>query len=328
MSRIPVSILIPAHNAAEWLDETLESALAQTCPDKEVIVVENGSTDNTADIARCYTSRGVKAFFIPATTAAHARNFAFSKAQGEFIQYLDADDLLSPGKIMSQLTQLDPTQPILSMSARVEFFDGAPPSESPVQTGWPFIASTDPKSWLADLLGAGGRGGFVALHQWLTPRILIEQAGPWDESLTVNDDGEFFSRVLMKAGEIRTSLADVAYYRRHKQGRNLSSSYRQEGRHLESMLHATELIATRLLTGNTDPRLPAALARHFYECALFCHPLHPDASRRAEIRALQLNPAARPPVPTSYKAALVRRLFGWRFERLLAHRLASLRRIR
>ena len=328
MSRIPVSILIPAHNAAPWLDETLESALAQTCPGKEIIVVENGSTDNTADIAQRYASRGVKVFSIPATTAAHARNFAFSKAQGEFIQYLDADDLLSPGKIMSQLTQLDATQPILGMSALAEFFDGDDATVAPVHTAWPFISSRDPKVWLADLLGTEGRSGFVALHQWLTPRLLIEQAGPWNETLTVNDDGEFFSRVVIQACEIRTTLTEVAYYRRHRQGKTLSSSYRYDGRHLESMFRATELISSRLLASHADPRMPIALSRHFYECAYFGHPLQPDVSRHAEARALELNPSATPPGPTSRNAALVRFLLGWRAERRIAHWLALLRRFR
>jgi len=326
MMPVSVSILIPAHNAARWLAATLESALAQTCPLKEIIVIENGSSDNTAEIARRYADQGVRLFSIPTSTAAHARNRAFDESHGEFIQYLDADDLLSPGKIERQLNQLDAANPILSLSARAEFFDGEAATLAPLQTGWPFIASTDPKAWLAELLGAGGRGGFVALHQWLTPRSLIEQAGPWNETLTVNDDGEFFSRVLLNAREIRTALSEVAYYRRHQCGKNLSGSYRQEGRHLESMLHATELISSHLLAITHDPRLPVALSRHFYECAYFCHPARAAASRRAEARALQLDPTARPPAPTSGKAALVRRLFGWRTERRLAHGLALLRR--
>lgn len=328
MSQSLVSILIPAHNAARWLAATLESALAQTCPLKEIIVVENGSTDKTAEIACSYADQGVSFFSIPAATAAHARNRAFLESRGDFIQYLDADDLLSPGKIELQLNQLDAAQPLLSLSARAEFFDGEEATQAPLQTGWPFIASTDPKAWLAELLGVGGRGGFVALHQWLTPRILIEQAGPWNETLTVNDDGEFFARILLNAREIRTVLSEVAYYRRHLRGNSLSSSYRQEGRHLESMLQATELISSNLLATTHDPRLPAALSRHFYECAYFCHPVRPASSLRAEARALHLNPTARPPTPTSGKAAFVRRLFGWRIERRLAHSLAMLRRFR
>lgn len=328
MSSTSVSILIPAHNAAPWLAATLDSAFAQTSPDKEIIVVENGSADSTTKIARNYATRGVRLFSIPATTAAHARNVAFAESHGDFIQYLDADDLLSPGKIQAQLAQLDSTQRVLSLSARAEFFDGDSTNDAALQTGWPFIASSDPKAWLADLLGAGGQGGFVALHQWLTPRTLIQQAGPWNETLTVNDDGEFFSRVLLQASEIRTALNEVAYYRRHRRGNSLSASYRQDGRHLESMLQATELIATRLLANNHDPRLPVALSRHFYECAYFCHPMRPAASHRAEGRALQLHPSARPPVPTSRKAALVRSLFGWRIERRLARLLETLRQSR
>src|SRR6201987_6545220 len=102
-----VSILIPAYNAEEWIAETIQSAIAQTCPRKEIIVVDNGSSDRTAEVARRFASKEVVIISTENQGAAAARNHAFQLSQGDYIQWLDADDLLAPDKIERQLAALD-----------------------------------------------------------------------------------------------------------------------------------------------------------------------------------------------------------------------------
>ena len=94
-----VSILIPAFNAQESIAETLQSAIAQTWPRKEIIVVDDGSTDATLAIARQFESDSVRVVTQKNQGAAAARNMAFSLSHGDYIQWLDADDLLAPDKI-------------------------------------------------------------------------------------------------------------------------------------------------------------------------------------------------------------------------------------
>ena len=98
-----VSILIPAYNAQELIGETIQSALAQTWPRKEIIVVDDGSTDETFAVARRFESVNVKVVTKPNAGAAAARNKALSLSQGDYVQWLDADDLLSPNKIECQM---------------------------------------------------------------------------------------------------------------------------------------------------------------------------------------------------------------------------------
>lgn len=320
-----VSILIPAHNSAPWLGATIESALAQTWPRVEIIVVENNSTDDTLAIARRFVDRGVRVISSARTGAAAARNLAFGESRGDLIQYLDADDLLSPDKVAIQAAALGTASTAVSLSARCEFFDGDDPALAPVHRGWPFVPSDQPREWLATLYGAGGPAGFIALHQWLTPRALVASAGPWNETLTVNDDGEFFCRVLLRAERIRTDLDGVAYYRRHRSSRNLSSGYQRNRRHVESMLAALDLLAARLLVAGSNPALARAFARHYAESAILIYPLHPALSREAERKALALDPALSMPAATSRLGAALRRCFGWRFERRLAHWYRALR---
>src|SRR5215510_1057945 len=98
-----VSILIPAYNAELCIAQTIESALAQTWEPKEIIVVDDGSKDQTLTVARRFSSAGVTVVSQPNQGAAAARNKAFSLSRGEYIQWLDADDLLSPDKITKQM---------------------------------------------------------------------------------------------------------------------------------------------------------------------------------------------------------------------------------
>jgi len=98
-----VSILIPAYNAERWIAETIRSALGQTWPNKEIIVVDDGSTDQTVRVAQQFASKSVSIVSQKNQGAAAARNKAFELCQGDYVQWLDADDLLSPDKIAYQM---------------------------------------------------------------------------------------------------------------------------------------------------------------------------------------------------------------------------------
>jgi glycosyltransferase involved in cell wall biosynthesis len=99
-----VTIGIPCYNSERWLKNAIESALAQTWSPCEVIVVDDGSTDSSLIIASAFGDR-ITLFRRPHRGATVARNLILQEAAGEWIQYLDADDLLTPGKIATQLQE-------------------------------------------------------------------------------------------------------------------------------------------------------------------------------------------------------------------------------
>ena len=101
-----VSILIPAYNSEEWVADAIRSAIAQTWQRKEIIVVDDGSSDGTAEVAQRFASKDVTVVSTKNQGAAAARNHALQLSKGDYIQWLDADDLLAPDKIERQLAAL------------------------------------------------------------------------------------------------------------------------------------------------------------------------------------------------------------------------------
>lgn len=104
-----VSIIIPAYNAERFIRQTIDSVLAQTVRDLEIILVDDGSNDETATVVKKIADSRVKYFYQKNASQAVARNKGLSLAQGTFIAFLDADDLWPPQKLERQLPLFDQT---------------------------------------------------------------------------------------------------------------------------------------------------------------------------------------------------------------------------
>jgi glycosyltransferase involved in cell wall biosynthesis len=102
-----VSILIPAYDVEKWIADTIRSAVAQTWEQKEIIIVDDGSTDQTLAIAQQFASESVLVVKQDNRGAAAVRSKALSLGQGDYVQWLDADDLVASDKITRQMDALD-----------------------------------------------------------------------------------------------------------------------------------------------------------------------------------------------------------------------------
>ena len=100
-----ISVIIPVHNGERYLAEAIDSVLAQTCLPLEIIVVDDGSTDNSAQIARSYAPR-INYHYQTKRGAGAARNTGLQLARGDHFAFLDADDRWSPTKLADQVAAL------------------------------------------------------------------------------------------------------------------------------------------------------------------------------------------------------------------------------
>src|SRR5260370_15243171 len=175
-----VPILIPAYNAEAWIADTIESAIGQTWPRKEIIVVDAGQTDQTLAIARRFASKDVAVVTHENQGAASTRNHALSLSQGDYIQWLDADDLLSPDKVERQMEAADKirnSRTLLSSGWGYFAYQTERAKFSPTSL-W---CDLSPVEWL---LRKMGENLHMQTATWLVSRELTEDAGPWDTRLS------------------------------------------------------------------------------------------------------------------------------------------------
>ena len=308
-----VSILIPAYNAEEWIADTIQSALGQTWPRKEIVIVDDGSTDETLSVARQFASKEVIVVTQANQGAAAARNKAFSLCQGDYIQWLDADDLLAPGKINRQMEAWkDGLSSRTLLSSEWAYFIWRPRSAKFIPS--PLWDDLCPMEWL---LRKMGQNLHMQPASWLVSRELTETAGPWDTRLTLDDDGEYFCRVILASEGTRFIWGARSYYRRSgfQSLSNVDGSNKKfDSQFLSMRLHIGYLRSLE------DSELARASCVRYLENWLPCfYPERMDLFKEAELLVVALG--GRPKVPRlSWK-------YAW-IETLFSHRAAKQARLR
>jgi hypothetical protein len=303
-----VSIIIPSFNAARWLGEAIESALAQTWPHTEVIVVDDGSTDESLGIARRFESRGVRVLAQSNRGASAARNAGWRAARGDYLQFLDADDLLAPDKLERQLDRLRELDPVIVAAGSWGIFHEIPADA--VFTPQAVWNSMPPVDWL---VSSWSGGGMMHPAAWLTPRTVAERAGPWNEKLSLDDDGEFFCRVLLASPGVGFVPEARSYYRAHT-GVRLSASGGE--RAWDSSFATCHLKEQALLAVENSPRSRHACACNYSRFAWEHYPEAGAVVDQAVARWYSLD-ASVPPPSAGRNYNRIARLLGWRMARRL-----------
>jgi len=299
-----VSVLITAWNAEPWLAQTLSSVVGQTYADLEAIVVDDGSTDGTLSVARRFEGTRVKVVSQPNSGACSARNRALAEAQGDLVQYLDADDLLAPDKIARQVDRLcrEPEGTVAS-GPYARFTEHVEDAQFVPDGGWRDF--TPALRWIIE---GWPRPFMLASFCYLTPRQVVERAGPWEESLKLNQDGEYFTRVLAGATKLAFCAGAVGYYRSGIEG---SISRRKSRASLESLYRTCQLREDVVLAHDGSPEARRACAASWQGFAYTAYPSVPRLVRAAERRAEELG--GTPWLPESGRAYnTARDLLGWK----------------
>jgi glycosyltransferase involved in cell wall biosynthesis len=207
-----VSVIIPTYNRAHLIGQTLDSVLAQTYQNWECIVVDDSSTDHTEEVISNYLKQDLRFQYHSRPHdrpkgANACRNYGFELSKGDYIQYLDSDDLLSKNKIESQIQRLQKEntsdiayckwEKFIEMNKSYDINDKA--FYRDFSSGYAFLESL------------GLYKTFMASHAYLFHRSILKSTGLWNEYLSSNQDGEFFSRVLMKCKKVCFCESTVFY---------------------------------------------------------------------------------------------------------------------
>jgi glycosyltransferase involved in cell wall biosynthesis len=300
-----VSILIPAYNAEKWIGDTLQSAVNQTWARKEIIVVDDGSRDRTAELARGFTSKNVRVVSTENRGHSSAANYAFKLCQGDYIQELDADDLLSPDKIERQVVALQEVgdKRILASSPWASFYFRANRAQFVPNSLWQDLC---PVEWLLRKMGENLHMGNST---WLVSREITEAAGRWDESLHYDDDGEYFCRILLASRGTRFVPQGRVYYR--SSGSNRASYIGNSEKKMESLLRSMRLHIQYLQSLETSDRVRQACLKYIQSWSIACYPEAPEIFAELQAMASQLGGQLEPPRLT-WKIAWLEPFFGRR----------------
>jgi glycosyltransferase involved in cell wall biosynthesis len=311
-----VSILIPAHNAARWVADTLKSAVEQTWSRKEIILVDDESTDATLAIAREFCSPIVKVIGREKQGAAAARNYALALSQGDYIQWLDADDLLAPDKVERQIAVAlrdDFNKRMVLSGPWGNFIYRKSKAHFTPTALW---CDLSPQEWL---LRKMGQNLHMQTATWLVSRELTDLAGPWDTRLSLDDDGEYFCRVLLASTGTRFVPTAQVYYRAANSTslRNVDGSRKK----LESYILSTTLHVKYVRSLGEDERVRSTCLRYLQKRLRYVFPERPDLVHQLKTLAADLGGHLEPP-KIGGKYSSVETFFGYG----VAKRLRSLLR--
>jgi glycosyltransferase involved in cell wall biosynthesis len=312
-----VSILMPAYNAEKWIKQSIESAIHQTWDNKEIIIVDDGSTDGTLEIVKKFEAASVKVLTQENQGASAARNKALALSQGTFIQWLDADDLLAPDKVAGQMKFAagERSKLILYSSPHGVFYHRHRMAKFVPNSLWQDLSPVD---WLvinlAEKLWMNPAG-------WLVSRELAEKAGPWDKRLTMDDDGEYFARVVAASERVKFVREARCYYR--QSGFQQLSKRMSAKAYYSLVLSATLRIHTLLSLEDSERTRKAGVSFLQARLPVF-HSENHEAIRQMNALASELGSELAPP-RFGLRSTILQRLFGSRTGKNL---MTSLRRLR
>lgn len=297
-----VSICIPAFNAANYIGDTISCLLDQTYQKIEVIVVDDHSTDKTLEIVKTFDDSRLKFYTNPKKYAASARNFAYKQSEGEYIIFFDADDLIERDFIEKQAEKLHEDENSIVISNWGRFYNNDLSTyeedsyiikkdltyEEWILAYWSEVRHTTPPGRLA------------------MSRQLIEKTPLWDETLTLNDDFQFFNEVFYHCTMIRYNPTTF-YYRSGINGLSSKIGEKFYESSFKALKRGIEL---------AQKKYPNNLSLAFCYANMFKnieYEVYPIISLTKQVkRAQQMLPAATFKFPAGGITRVLIKLLGWK----------------
>ena len=242
-----VSVIMPCYNAAPWIGVALRSLLNQTHVPAEIIVADDGSTDESAEIAEAF-GPPVRVLRLKNGGAARARKAGAAEASGDALMFMDADDLIAPNTLAAQVACLEQNPDAISLAPWFRY-------ERVNETVWlPRPASCTPRGHRQDDLQAWLSGWYHPPCSVLWSRSAYDRSGGWDEDVAVNQDGDIMMRGLIHGNRLILSETGAAFYRRLPGETPTISGGRSTRRGVVSRLDVLDRITAMLMA---DDRLEA-----------------------------------------------------------------------
>ena len=305
-----ISVIIPAHNAESTILPCIQSVLNQSYSHFEIICVNDSSSDRTLKHLETLKDNRIQIITVSARSASAARNIGLRSSRGEYLQFLDADDLLSANKFESQINRL--------LSSTGDAIGNCPWAHfvsEPSEAKWKRQSIDRDISTIDWLVKSWNGEGMSQTACWLTPRSLLEKAGKWNELLSrnPNDDGEFFCRVLATGNSIAFVDDTLVYYRKPS---TPNVSFVKDSQQARSLLKSYIECENTIFQKEKSARTIVAAAQNYYRFIYQYQQSYPEVCELAWHRLSQLN-YPRPMSLGSKSFRLLMRCIGFKNTTLL-----------
>ncbi|GHB92022.1 glycosyltransferase family 2 protein [Cerasicoccus arenae] len=276
-----ISVIIAAYNAEEWIKTSLTSVCEQSYSELEIIVVDDGSRDATAEIITNFGDPRIRLIRQANAGQSAALNRGLQEATGSYIKFVDADDALMPGHLEAQIDALRDSPRCLADCHWGYFVEDKNLAKARIETT--NRNYDDPLEWLYDSLAhnEGMMGGW----KWLIPKAIIAQAGGWNSQLSLNNDFEFSIRLLLHSEGVR--WADKALYAYRKNLTPTLSGTRGQ-KAMASAYLTTSLGCDLLLARENSERIRRICADRYQMWLYQFFPDFPEIAIQAEKAVHQL----------------------------------------
>ncbi|MBL4674827.1 MAG: glycosyltransferase family 2 protein [Mucilaginibacter sp.] len=301
-----VSVIIPVYNGEKYIADTINSILAQTYLNIEIIVINDASTDRTEEIVNKFSLKHniLLKNNLKNIGASASRNLGYNNAKGQIIKFLDADDLINPEAVGEQVKLVSENPECVISGKWGRFYnDDVTTFRLNPENCWRTLDASD---WICS--SWHNAQSMTNPGIFSIPRNIVEKAGLWDERLSLIDDMEYFTKTILSADKVVFCENSTLYYR---SGVENSLSGIKSRKAYQSAYLSLEKSTNTLLNKRSDITAKAACANLWQLFIYEIYPTQTDIASKA-LTHLKKLPAPTIKFPAGGLSKILLPFLGWR----------------
>ena len=302
-----VSIIVSCYNSERYIADTLKSLIFQTYKNIEIIIINDGSTDNSEAIIKSFNDERIIYFKQDNKGQCAALNFGFAQSNGKFVKFYDSDDILDANVIEGQVNALvEKDDTCISFIEWRRFYKDVLPEFIDLNNPHTIHKDCSPVEYITWKESPP----MVQCGLWLIPRSLLFRTGLWDERLSLINDTEFFTRVLLQVSQLLFSDNGYTFYRTNSGRVSLSQDVSKKG--IKSAVLSIDLTAKWLLSIEDSERIKKIIVKAYIMVLEWAFPKQIVLAKVVERRLKQYPQNYVMPTKSGKVYNLVMKLFGWK----------------
>lgn len=264
-----ISVIMPVYNAEAYVATAIQSVLKQTFESFELIIINDGSEDDSEKIISGFKDKRIVYVYQSNQGQVAASNHGIKLAKGEYIKFLDADDLVNDLHLETQLKVLNGSENHLASCEWAYFYQDY--QNAVFNSEHTHKNYNNPMDWFYD--SHHYDKGMLGAWLWLIPRKLLDKVGNWNDQLSLNNDFDFSARLLAASEGVRFAKGAKLYYRK---GNLNALTHSKSRKAYESALLTTELAMQTILGSENSLRMQKLFANRFQSWVYEIYPQHKD----------------------------------------------------